>query len=151
MLRDLLECSPGYEDLGRLGLMHRLQTDSACLRVSLANAAHDLAPTYPAAFTVPRAVTDETLRRLAKTHRQHRLPAAVWRCSANGALLFRAAGFQGKSLAWASTFGGGGGGGSGGGGGGGEGAEVSRVSEEQVCVIKLLVYGNPILVATVRI
>uniref|UniRef100_A0A1I8GT69 Myotubularin phosphatase domain-containing protein n=1 Tax=Macrostomum lignano TaxID=282301 RepID=A0A1I8GT69_9PLAT len=127
LLRDTLE-TPGYEDLHRLGLLGKQLTDAICLRICCANFEHDLVSSYPAVLIVPRAVTDKSLRRLTKAHRQCRFPVVVWRCHSNGALLFRSGSFQGKSLAWAGGLGSVGGGTT----AAADGAEVGRFSEEQV-------------------
>ncbi|PAA61251.1 hypothetical protein BOX15_Mlig009892g1 [Macrostomum lignano] len=126
LLRDTLE-TPGYEDLHRLGLLGKQLTDAICLRICCANFEHDLVSSYPAVLIVPRAVTDKSLRRLTKAHRQCRFPVVVWRCHSNGALLFRSGSFQGKSLAWAGGLGSVGGGTT----AAADGAEVGRFSEEQ--------------------
>ena len=53
---------------------------------------------YPPLIVVPSALSDDSIRRLAKCHRQLRFPAITWRHPRTKALLLRSSGFHGKSV-----------------------------------------------------
>ena len=53
---------------------------------------------YPPLVVVPSALSDDSIRRLAKCHRGLRFPAIVWRHPRTKALLLRSSGFHGKGV-----------------------------------------------------
>lgn len=48
---------------------------------------------------VPQSISDDTVLRVAKNHRQGRFPVAVWKHSKNKATLLRAGGIERSSMA----------------------------------------------------
>ena len=54
---------------------------------------------YPAVLVIPQSISDDTLLRVAKNHRQGRFPVAIWRHTKNKATLLRAGGIERSSMA----------------------------------------------------
>ena len=47
-------------------------------------------------LAVPQSVSDESIRKFARCHRQYRLPVITWRHPRSKALLLRASGFHSR-------------------------------------------------------
>ncbi|KAJ8313207.1 hypothetical protein KUTeg_009240 [Tegillarca granosa] len=98
-LEKLME-KPGYQDYKRLGFgdfstpHQRSRTDP--FRISTVNANFSICRSYPALIVVPQNVTDDSIRKLARTHRQYRFPVITWKHPRTKALLLRASGFHGS-------------------------------------------------------
>ncbi|XP_071510955.1 LOW QUALITY PROTEIN: myotubularin-related protein 13-like [Diadema antillarum] len=67
-------------------------------KISEVNIKFEVARSYPALIVVPSALSDDSIRRLAKCHRHGRLPAIVWRHTRTKGLLIRSSGFHGKGV-----------------------------------------------------
>ncbi|KAL5006472.1 hypothetical protein ScPMuIL_015278 [Solemya velum] len=67
-------------------------------RISTVNTSFTVCRSYPALLIVPSSVTDESIRKLARTHRQYRFPVVTWRHQRTKALLLRASGFHSRGL-----------------------------------------------------
>ncbi|XP_021368098.1 myotubularin-related protein 13-like [Mizuhopecten yessoensis] len=95
---------PGYNDYKRLGfgdLMsggQTLRTRTDLFRISTVNASYSVCRSYPALLVVPASVTDNSIRKFARTHRQSRFPVITWRHQRTKALLLRASGFHSRGL-----------------------------------------------------
>ena len=95
---------PGYHDYDRLGLNslstshHSPEPKSEQFRISTVNANFSVCRSYPALLVVPLSVTDDSITKLARTHRQYRFPVITWRHSRTKALLIRASGFHTRGL-----------------------------------------------------
>ena len=97
-----------YKDWIRLGLIapdynvaiSKGQTlgSNESFRVTTVNHRYALAMTYPALLLVPYKVTDESLKRYARLHRQCRFPSITWRHPKNHALLLRGSSFHGRGV-----------------------------------------------------
>ncbi|XP_052797634.1 myotubularin-related protein 13-like isoform X4 [Mya arenaria] len=102
-LEKLLE-KPGYHDYIRLGLgslsltATRDRSASEPFRISSVNAHYSVCRSYPALLVVPQSVSDDNIRRFARTHRQCRFPVITWRHSRTKALLLRASSFHSRGL-----------------------------------------------------
>jgi len=71
-------------------------------RVSLANQEHKLCPTYPQEILLPASISDSVLEKVAQFRSQRRIPAVVWRNTANGAVLARCSQPEVGWLGWRS-------------------------------------------------
>ncbi|CAG2192244.1 MTMR5_13 [Mytilus edulis] len=95
---------PGYHDYERLGLNslssshHGQEPKSEQFRISTVNANFAVCRSYPALIVVPLSVTDDSIKKLARTHRQYRFPVITWRHPRTKALLIRASGFHSRGL-----------------------------------------------------
>ncbi|KAL4713442.1 hypothetical protein ACJJTC_010427, partial [Scirpophaga incertulas] len=67
-------------------------------RLSHANALYTLCRSYPGVVPVPEAIGDESLRRVARCHRQGRLPVPTWRHPRTHALLARSSASHHKGV-----------------------------------------------------
>jgi myotubularin-related protein 3/4 len=72
-------------------------------RVSLANTDHKLCPTYPQEILLPASISDSVLEKVAQFRSQRRIPAVVWRNTANGAVLARCSQPEVGWLGWRSA------------------------------------------------
>ena len=92
-------------DYARLGLG---RLDSATVRqgsqpteltrVSVVNIKFSLASSLPALVVVPGRVSDDSLKRLAKIHKQGRVPSITWRHQSSRALLIRGSSYHSRSV-----------------------------------------------------
>ncbi|XP_070199867.1 myotubularin-related protein 13-like isoform X2 [Littorina saxatilis] len=91
---------PSYQDYQRLGLGNlssagqRSRTEP--FRLSTVNATYSVCRSYPALIAVPQSVSDESIRKFARCHRQYRFPVITWRHPRTKALLLRASGFHSR-------------------------------------------------------
>lgn len=53
---------------------------------------------YPSVVVVPQSISDDSILRIAKNHRQGRFPVAVWRHQRNKATLLRAGGIERSTI-----------------------------------------------------
>ena len=53
---------------------------------------------YPSVVVVPQSISDDSILRIAKNHRQGRFPVAVWRHQRNKATLLRAGGMERSTI-----------------------------------------------------
>lgn len=58
-------------------------------RVSAANLAYQLCPSYPRQLLVPACITDDVLDTVSRFRSSKRIPAVVWRHVGNGAVIAR--------------------------------------------------------------
>ena len=92
-------------DYARLGLGH---LDSVTVRagalageltrVSVVNYKFNLASSLPALVVVPGKISDDSLKRLAKIHKQSRVPSITWRHQSSRALLLRGSSYHSRSV-----------------------------------------------------
>ncbi|XP_033645492.1 myotubularin-related protein 13-like isoform X1 [Asterias rubens] len=99
---DKLQKKLYVQDYQRLGFnissgMMRPKLGEA-FRISEVNIHFEVSRSYPSLVVVPSALTDDSIRRLAKCHRQYRFPAITWRHPGTKALLLRSSGFHGKGM-----------------------------------------------------
>ncbi|KAL3842272.1 hypothetical protein ACJMK2_020304 [Sinanodonta woodiana] len=100
-LEKLME-RPGYQDFIRLGLGHlstsgqRSSTEQ--FRITTVNANFSVCRSYPALLVVPQSVSDESIRKFARSHRQSRFPVITWKHPRTKALLLRASSFHSRGL-----------------------------------------------------
>ena len=71
---------------------------NASFRVSTSNTRYEVSKTLPALLLVPARVNDDSLRRLARCHKQSRLPTVTWKHPRNHALLLRGSGYHGRGF-----------------------------------------------------
>ena len=72
-------------------------------RVSMANQEHKLCPTYPSEILVPASISDSVLEKVAQFRSARRIPAIVWRNTANGAVMARCSQPEVGWLGWRSS------------------------------------------------
>lgn len=72
-------------------------------RVSKANQDHKLCPTYPQEILLPASISDSVLEKVAQFRSARRIPAVVWRNTANGAVLARCSQPEVGWLGWRSA------------------------------------------------
>jgi len=72
-------------------------------RVSMANLDHKLCPTYPQEILLPASISDSVLEKVAQFRSARRIPAVVWRNTANGAVLARCSQPEVGWLGWRSS------------------------------------------------
>ncbi|KAK3103033.1 hypothetical protein FSP39_015926, partial [Pinctada imbricata] len=93
---------PGYQDFIRLGFMDVMEPGPRAraeqFRITSINANFSVCRSYPALMVVPNSITDDSIRKLARTHRQYRFPVVSWRHPRTKALLLRASGFHSRGL-----------------------------------------------------
>lgn len=53
---------------------------------------------YPSVVVVPQSISDDSILRIAKNHRQGRFPVAVWRHQRNKATLLRAGSIERSTI-----------------------------------------------------
>lgn len=76
--------------------VHHHSTES--FRVSIVNNGYKLTQSYPALLLVPARISDDSLRRYARCHKQSRFPVITWRHPNNHALLLRGGGYHGRGV-----------------------------------------------------
>jgi myotubularin-related protein 5/13 len=98
-----------YRDWERLGL-GRLDTVTAyksstltaqpteSTRISIVNFRFALTKSFPPLLVVPGRISDDSLRRFARFHRQNRFPVVTWRHVASRALLLRGSAFHARGV-----------------------------------------------------
>ncbi|XP_038054357.1 myotubularin-related protein 13-like isoform X3 [Patiria miniata] len=86
----------GFGAPGSSGIMRPRPGEA--FRISEANIHFEVCRSYPSLVVVPSALSDDSIRRLAKCHRQCRFPAITWRHPGTKALLLRSSGFHGKGV-----------------------------------------------------
>ncbi|VDP55936.1 unnamed protein product [Heligmosomoides polygyrus] len=69
----------------------RLRGADSLFRITYANSHYDIVKSYPSAFVVPSAVSEDSFAKIAKGFKHGRFPVISW-ISENGALLIRASG-----------------------------------------------------------
>ncbi|KAI0213842.1 Myotubularin-related protein 13 [Lamellibrachia satsuma] len=84
--------------LGSLSSGHSNHAKSETCRLSLVNTMYTVCRSYPAVLVVPQSISDESIRKFARTHRQYRFPVITWRHTRTKALLLRSSGFHSKSV-----------------------------------------------------
>ncbi|ESO95293.1 hypothetical protein LOTGIDRAFT_232003 [Lottia gigantea] len=93
---------PSFQDYQRLGFVNLCmvgqKSNRDLFRISTVNANYSVCRSYPALLVVPAAVTDESIRKFARCHRQYRLPVITWRHPRTKALLLRASGLHSRGL-----------------------------------------------------
>ena len=67
-------------------------------RISVVNYKFSLGRSLPALMVVPGKISDDTMKRLSKVHKQHRLPCITWRHSSSRALLLRGSSYHSRSV-----------------------------------------------------
>ena len=72
-------------------------------RVSMANQDQKLCGTYPSEILVPASISDSVLEKVAQFRSARRIPAIVWRNTANGAVLARCSQPEVGWLGWRSS------------------------------------------------
>ncbi|XP_012944799.1 myotubularin-related protein 13 isoform X2 [Aplysia californica] len=92
-----------YQDYQRLGLGSVAMSGqrggrSEPFRVSTVNSTFQLCRSYPGLLVVPQSVSDESIRKFSRCHRQARFPVITWRHPRTRALLLRASGFHSRGL-----------------------------------------------------
>uniref|UniRef100_A0ABM0M8D4 LOW QUALITY PROTEIN: myotubularin-related protein 13-like n=1 Tax=Saccoglossus kowalevskii TaxID=10224 RepID=A0ABM0M8D4_SACKO len=102
MTADKMMDRPYVQDYQRLGLgtpgAGSRQKTTEPFRISDINLKYAVCRSYPALIVVPSNMTDDSIRKLAKCHRQNRFPAICWRHPRTKALLLRCSGFHGKGV-----------------------------------------------------
>ena len=98
-----------YRDWERLGL-GRLDTlntyksstltaqPTESTRITLVNHRFSLTKSFPPLLVVPGRISDDSLRRFARFHRQNRFPVVTWRHVTSRALLLRGAAYHGRGV-----------------------------------------------------
>ena len=69
----------------------------------MANQEHKLCPTYPSEILVPASISDSVLEKVAQFRSARRIPAIVWRNTANGAVMARCSQPEVGWLGWRSS------------------------------------------------
>ncbi|CAH1786112.1 unnamed protein product [Owenia fusiformis] len=102
VLEKLFE-KPGYKDFQRMGLGElpsfantKSRTDP--YRISTVNCGFSVCRSYPALIVVPQSVSDDSIRKFSRSHRQYRFPVITWRHDKTKAVLLRASGFHTKGV-----------------------------------------------------
>lgn len=90
--------SPDYNLAVTKGQAYVSSMQNESFRVTTVNHRYNLAPTYPALLLVPSKITDESLKRYARLHRQCRFPSVTWKHPKNHALLLRGSSFHGRGV-----------------------------------------------------
>ena len=90
--------APDYNLAMNKGQTYSSSMSSEPFRVTTVNHRYSLANTYPALLLVPAKITDESLKRYARLHRQSRFPSVTWRHPKNQAILLRGSSFLGKGV-----------------------------------------------------
>ena len=67
-------------------------------RISHVNINYELVSSYPCFFVVPRIISDESLKKLSRGHRQGRFPVITWKHPNKRSLLLRGSCFYGKGV-----------------------------------------------------
>lgn len=67
-------------------------------RISHVNINYGLVSSYPCFFVVPRIISDESLKKLSRGHRQARFPVITWKHPSKHSLLLRGSCFYGKGV-----------------------------------------------------
>ncbi|XP_074605890.1 myotubularin-related protein 13-like [Acropora palmata] len=67
-------------------------------RICMVNVTYTACRSYPSVVVVPQSISDDSILRIAKNHRQGRFPVAVWRHKQNKATLLRAGGIERGSI-----------------------------------------------------
>ncbi|XP_022088215.1 myotubularin-related protein 13-like isoform X3 [Acanthaster planci] len=86
----------GFGSPGGGGMMRPKPGEA--FRISEVNIHFEVTRSYPSLVVVPSALSDDSIRRLAKCHRQYRFPAITWRHPSTKALLLRSSGFHSKGV-----------------------------------------------------
>ncbi|XP_040568639.1 myotubularin-related protein 13 [Lepeophtheirus salmonis] len=77
---------------------NELHYDVSEFRVSTVNHRYTMCQSYPALLLVPAKISNDSLKRYSRCHKQGRLPTVTWRHPNTGALLLRGAGFHGRGV-----------------------------------------------------
>ncbi|XP_023930025.1 myotubularin-related protein 13 isoform X2 [Lingula anatina] len=92
----------GYKDYQRLGLgslnFNSAKSKTEPFRITTVNATYSVCRSYPAMLVVPQTVSDDSIRKFARSHRQYRFPVVSWYHPKTKALLLRASGFHSKGM-----------------------------------------------------
>ncbi|XP_048585296.1 myotubularin-related protein 13 isoform X2 [Nematostella vectensis] len=97
---DRLSSMPCCQDYSRLGFGNILRASAGGpWRISMVNYTYTVCRSYPAVVVVPQSISDDTVLRVAKNHRQNRFPVAIWKHPKNKATLVRAGGIERSSVA----------------------------------------------------
>ncbi|XP_028407553.1 myotubularin-related protein 5-like [Dendronephthya gigantea] len=98
---DKLNSTPYCKEYVRLGfgsLLNDSNSKSMPWRISVVNLQY-VCRSYPAVLVVPHQVSDDSILRVAKNHRQMRFPVATWRNKTNSAVLLRSSAIERSSVA----------------------------------------------------
>ena len=90
--------APDYNLALNKGQTYSSSMSSEPFRVTTVNHRYSVANTYPALLLVPAKITDESLKRYARLHRQSRFPSITWRHPKNQAILLRGSSFLNKGV-----------------------------------------------------
>ncbi|CAB3984119.1 Myotubularin-related 13 [Paramuricea clavata] len=99
---DKLNSAPYCKEYTRLGfgsLLNESSSKSGPWRISIVNLKYAACRSYPAVLVVPHHVSDDSILRVAKNHRQMRFPVATWKNRANKAVLLRSSAIERSSVA----------------------------------------------------
>ncbi|XP_074660812.1 myotubularin-related protein 13-like [Tubulanus polymorphus] len=100
-LEKLME-RPAYRDYTRQGFCTSSHTGfqrrADPFRISTVNCNYSVSRSYPALIVVPQSISDESIRKFARSHRQYRFPVVTWKHPRTKAVLLRASGFHGKGV-----------------------------------------------------
>lgn len=82
--------------LGQLDIVNVKNTSqpTEMTRISVVNYKFNLARSLPALLVVPGKISDDSMKRLCKIHKQNRLPTVTWRHSSSKALLIRGSSYH---------------------------------------------------------
>ncbi|XP_020625172.1 myotubularin-related protein 13-like isoform X2 [Orbicella faveolata] len=67
-------------------------------RICMVNVTYTACRSYPSVVVVPQSISDDSILRIAKNHRQGRFPVAVWRHQRNKATLLRAGSIERSTI-----------------------------------------------------
>ncbi|XP_068760421.1 myotubularin-related protein 13-like [Montipora capricornis] len=67
-------------------------------RICMVNVTYTACRSYPSVVVVPQSISDDSILRIAKNHRQGRFPVAVWRHQRNKTVLLRAGGIERSTI-----------------------------------------------------
>ena len=86
--------------LGSLDMVNAkmVSQPSELTRISVVNHKYNVSRSLPALMVVPGRITDESLKRLAKVHKQGRLPSITWRHPSSRALLVRGSSYHQRGV-----------------------------------------------------
>ncbi|XP_031559820.1 myotubularin-related protein 13-like [Actinia tenebrosa] len=97
---DRLNRMPCCQDYSRLGFGNVSKgPGGGPWRITMVNYTYTVCRSYPAVLVIPQSISDDTLLRVAKNHRQGRFPVAIWKHHKNKATLLRAGGIERSSMA----------------------------------------------------
>jgi len=94
-----------YKDWVRLGLgsldlvsVKTTAQPTEATRISIVNHRFGVARSLPSLLVVPGRITDDSLKRFSKVHKQNRFPTITWRHKTSKALLLRGSSYHAKGM-----------------------------------------------------